>query len=374
MVASLLVITSIGVGFAYHKLQSEPDQTGLSRADASVVPQINPNGSELVVRAFSIETGSGASAAKHAFTGTMQPRYQASVGFRVPGKVSERLVEVGQRIKKGEVLFRLEPEDSDLQLRVAEADQISARSLLKQTAAEEARLQQLRSSGSVSQSEYELGLANRDVANARLDASRRRLALATNQRTYCDLLADTDGLVTSIQAEAGQVVNIGQSVLQVMQTDELEANVSLPESLVSTVKKLRASATFWSRPGLEMPVELRELSPKADPISRTYDARFKLKDAAPDLAIGMTVSIQLSSELDEGLCIPITSIASRNDRPVVWRIEPISGRVETVKIEILQYRNETAVIRGPFRSGDRIVSAGVQRIDENSRVRIWEAK
>ncbi len=373
LAATLVAITSIGAAFAYHKLQSEPTQIA-SQSDESVVPPLNPNGSEMVVRAFTIETRWGASAAKHAFTGTMQPRHQASIGFRVSGKISERLVDAGQRVKKGDVLFRLDPEDIELQLRVAEADQISAISLLKQTTAEEARLLQLRASGSVSQSDYELGLANRDVSKARLDASSRRLALATNQRTYCDLVADTDGLVTSIQAEAGQVVNIGQAVVQLMQTEELEAVVSLPESLVSNVKDLRATASFWSRPGLELQSELRELSPIADPISRTYDARFKLMESASDLAIGMTVSILLRNSLEEGLCIPITSIASRNDSPVVWRIDPTSGRVETVPVEIIQYRNETAIVRGAFRSGDRIVSAGVQRVDEYSRVRIWGSK
>ena len=370
MVATMLVITSIGAAFAYHKLQSEQYQAALVQTVESPVLHFNPNGSELVVRAFTIEHRWGASAAKHAFTGTMQPRYQASVGYRVSGQISERLVEVGQRIKKGDVLFRLDPEDFELQLRVAEADQISARSLLKQTTAEEARLLQLRSTGSVSHSDHELGLANRDVANARLDASSRRLALATNQRTYCDLVSHTDGLVTSIQAEAGQVVNIGQAVLQVMQTEVLEAKVSLPESLVSDVKKLRATATFWSRTGLELQAELRELSPMADPISRTYDARFKLTDPAPDLAIGMTVSILLSSASEAGLCIPITSIASRNEMPVVWRIEPTTGRVESVTIEIIQYRNDTAIVRGPFRSGDRIVSAGVQRLVEGQAIRL----
>lgn len=374
LVAILVVVTSIGAAFAYHNLQSETNRVAMSPTVDSTLPRLNPNGSELVVRAFVVQTNFGAAGAKQAFTGTVQPRYQTSVAFRVAGKISERKVEAGQRVKKGDVLFRLDSEDIELQLRVAEAEHLSAQSLLKQSTAEEVRLLQLRTTGSVSQSDYELGLANRDVAKARVDAAKRRLELATNQQTYCELIADSDGLVTSLQAEAGQVVNVGQAVLQLMQTDELEAKVSLPENLVGDVKKLRATATFWSKAGLELQAELRELSPMADPISRTFDARFKLVDSARDLAIGMTVSILLSNAADEGLCIPISSIASRNDLPIVWRIEPASGRVEALTVEVLQYRNDTVVVRGPFRSGDRIVSAGVQRIDENSRVRVWEAK
>ena len=374
LVAILVVVTSIGAAFAYHTFQSETNGDGQDSTHQPTFPPLNPNGSELVVRAFVIQTNWGASGDKHAFTGTLQPRYQTSVAFRVAGKIAERKVEAGQRVMKGDVLFRLDSEDIELQLRVAEADQISAQSLLKQSAAEEARLLQLRTTGSVSQADYELGLANRDVAKARVDAAMRRFELATNQQTYCNLVADSDGLVTALMAEAGQVVNLGQPVLQLMQTEELEAKVSLPENLVADIKKLRANATFWSKPGLELPAELRELSPMADPLSRTYDARFKLVDLVPDLAIGMTVSIHLSNPADEGLCIPITSIGSRGDSPIVWRIDLATGQVEAVKVEILQYRNETVVVRGPFHSGDRIVSAGVQRVDENSRVRVWEAK
>jgi len=374
LVAAVVVATSIGAVFAYHNLQSEAVPTSTVRSVSSTARALNPNGAEIVVRAFTVQTSWGASRAKHAFTGTLQPRYQAAVAFRVAGKLSERKVEVGQRVKKGDILFRLDPEDTELQLRVAIADQVSALSTLRQSVAEEKRLQQLRATGSVSQSESDVALANREVAKARLDAAERRLTLAANQRTYCDLLADSDGLVTSIQAEAGQVVNVGQSVLQLMQSNELEATVSLPENMVADVRKLRATATFWSRAGLELQAELRELSPMADPTTRTYDARFTIKDATPELAIGMTVSILLSDSGEEGICLPITSIASRNDQPIVWRIAHDSGRVDAVPVNIVQYRTETVIVRGPIRSGDQIISAGVQRIDENSTVRVWEAK
>ena len=375
LVATLLAISSIGGAFAYHNLRSEPVNNNLDASEDMAKPhRLNHNGSELVVRAFTIEGRWGATGSKHSLTGTMQPRHQASVAFRVTGKISDRLVEVGQRIKRGQPLFRMNAEDIELQLRVAESEQISAQSLLKQSAAEESRLKQLRATNSVSQSDYDLGLANRDVAKARVDAADRRLTLAKNQRLYCDLLADADGVVTAIHAEAGQVVNVGQAVLNLTQSDELEAVVSLPEGLVSDAKNLRAVATFWSKPNLELPAELRELAPMADPISRTYDAKFKLMQLVQDLAIGMTVTISLSTNTEDGLCIPITSLAAQNQVPIVWRIDSNSGLVDAVPVTVKEYRNETAVVRGDLKSGDRIVSAGVQRIDEKTKVRIWEAK
>ncbi len=371
LAAVLVVASSLGGAYAYHNFHGDANAKSAD-APEPTPPALNRNGTELVVRAFTIETRWGAAGAKRAFTGTLQPRYQTSMAFRVAGKIAERLVEVGQPIKKGQVLFRLDPEDMELQLRVAEADQISTESQWKQTAAEESRLTKLRSSNSISQSEYDLGLANRDVAKARVDAANRRLKLARNQRTYCDLLADADGLVTAIQAEAGQVVNVGQAVLQLTQTNELEAVVSLPENLISEAKAQNAVATFWSMPSIELPAELRELSPMADPLSRTYDAKFRLNKTLPEMAIGMTVSIAWNPINEDGICIPIASIAARNQSPVVWKIDATSGSVVPVPIEIKEYRNESAVVRGGFQSGDRIVSAGVQRIDEKSKVRVWE--
>ena len=379
-IAALVVATTLGGAFAYHSLHSEADEH-VAAYELSGHPKLNPNGSELVVRTFQIGSA-GAIASRGAsqtFTGSLQPRYMASVGFRVAGKISERKVEIGQRIRKGQVLFRLDPEDTELQLHVAEADENSAQSLFVQASAEERRLAQLRSSGSVSQSDYDLAVATRDVAAARVESAKRRLTLAKNQRAYFDLTADSDGLITAISAEAGQVVNIGQPVLQVMQNSELEAVVSLPEGLVPDVRRLCATATFWSRPGLELQAELRELSPMADPVSRTFDARFKLLESASDLSIGMTVSIRLSDDTSNGIAVPLTSISGRNQHPIVWRLRREKGgadsaRVEAVSIDVVQYKSDYAIVHGDLKVGDDIVSAGVQRIDENAIVRIWEVK
>jgi membrane fusion protein, multidrug efflux system len=380
VVTVFTVIATLGGAYAYHSFHSEPEEKP-HLYEPIGKHKLNPNGSELIVRSYKIgsSNGSGSNGSVHSFTGSLQPRYMASVGFRVAGKISERKVELGQQITKGQVLFRLDPEDADLQLRVAESDFTSAQSLVKQASAEERRLAQLRSSGSVSQSDYDLAIATRDVATARVDSAERRLTLAQNQRTYFDLAADTDGLVTSIMAEAGQVVNVGQPVLQIMQRNELEAVVSLPEGLVADVKNLQAIAHFWSRPDVALRAELREMSPMADTVSRTFDARFRLIDSAPDLAIGMTASIQLRDPGSQGISVPLTSIASRASKPIVWRIvlsddRSLTSTVEAIPVEVIQYKSDTAVVRADLQNGDRIVSAGVQRIDEDVQVRLWESK
>jgi RND family efflux transporter MFP subunit len=366
--ATILGIAAAGAAFAYHNFGHNGEHEA-----AKFEPTLALNGTEIVVRAFRIESDSQMQGSTNGFTGTLEPRYQTQIGFRVAGKIASRHVEVGDRVRAGDVLFRLDPTDYDLQLRVAESELVSAKSLIAQTFAEEQRLRNLRTTGAVSQSEYDLGLASRDVAAARVDSAEKRLELAKNQRDYCELKADTNGLIVSISGEAGQVVNIGQSIAQIAKGTELEAVVNIPENRVSDIKSLSSRIRFWSHPDLEIASELRELSPIADPISRTYAARFRLLSDSPLLSIGMTATVHLSAYEAAGVCIPITSITNQGDRASVWKIDD-TGSVSACPVDVVQYRDNTVIVRGPLHAGDQIVSAGVQRVDENVRVRVWNAK
>lgn len=366
--AMILGLLAAGAAFAFHNFghNGEHEPTKFE-------PTLAPNGTELVVRAFTIESDSQMQGSTSGFTGTLEPRYQSQLGFRVAGKIASRHVEVGDRVQAGDVLFRLDPTDYDLQLRVAESDLVSAKSTVAQAMAEEQRLRNLRTTGSVSQSEYDLSLASRDVAAARVESAEKKLQLAKNQRQYCDLTADADGLLVSISGEAGQVVNVGQSIAQITKGTELEAVVNIPENRVRDIKTLSSRIRFWSHPDLDIASELRELSPIADPVSRTYVAKFRLLSDSPLLSIGMTATVHLSAYEATGVCIPITSISRNGELASVWKIEK-SGEVTACPIDVIQYRDNTAIVRGPIRAGDQIVSAGVQRVDEHVRVRVWNAK
>jgi RND family efflux transporter MFP subunit len=366
--ATILGLVAAGAAFAYHNFghNGEHEPTKFE-------PVLAQNGTELVVRAFTVESDSQLQGSTNGFTGTLEPRYQSQLGFRVAGKIASRHVEVGDRVQAGNILFRLDPTDYDLQLRVSESELVSAKSTVAQATAEEQRLRKLRSSASVSQSEYDMALSSRDVAAAKVETAEKKLELAKNQRGYCDLLADADGLIVSISGEAGQVVNIGQSIALITKGNELEAVVNIPENRVSDIKARTSRIRFWSHPNLEIASELRELSPIADPITRMYSARFRLLSDSPLLSIGMTATVHLSAYESTGFCIPITSITNQGDRASVWRIED-SGEVTACPVDIVQYRDNTAIVRGSLRAGDKIVSAGVQRVDENVRVRVWNAK
>lgn len=345
-----------------------------SRNSASpLVPNYKPleaNGTEVLVRAYRIEDAHSQQASRNTFTGTLQSRYQSALGFRVNGKIIARLVETGDRVRQGQVLMRLDPEDWELYLKVAESDLAASRSQLNQIEKEEARLRDLRATGSASQSDHDLAIAALDTAREKMESATKRLQIAKNQRNYCDLVADHDGLITKVVTEIGQVVTAGQPVLHWTHGDELEAVVSIPESMHQEIKNHDVEISFWSRPNDRIQGKLRELSPIADPLSRTYDARFQLVDPPADLAIGLTATVHLLQSRNEGIRIPMGAIANGNTKPIVWRILD-DNTVDSVPVEVLRYESDGAVVRGELRVGDKIISAGVQKIDATCRIRIW---
>lgn len=329
------------------------------------------NGTEILVRAYTIADPKQSGLAQRWFPGTLQARYQSTLGFRVGGKIIQRSVDVGDRVRKGQVLFRLDPTDYDLQLQVARADLQAAESQLIQIQAQEQRLAVLRKSQAASQSDYELALAARDTARSQLQAARNREVLANNQRQYADLTADQDGLITRLMAEVGQVVTAGEPLGHWVHGSELEAVVSVPESMQRDLRDCQATVEFWAMPGVSIPCKLREISPIADPVSRTYDARFTLENPPKDLAIGMTANVAIYRGQDDGITIPMGAIAQSDNRPIVWRILQ-QGKIQAVPIEILKYGTHSARVKGSLAPGDQIVSAGVQRMDSQCHVRIWQ--
>lgn len=363
-VASLMLL-----GLVWFMIISKESSEPVGLEPASTPRSIN--GTDLMVRAYKIPDPSESRLGQRSFSGTLQARYQSLLGFRVAGKIIHRGVEVGDRVKKGQILFRLDPTDYDLQLQVAQADLEAAKSQLVQIEAEEGRLADLRKTRSTSQSDYDLAVSLRDTARSRLQAAGNRETLAKNQRQYADLIADQDGLVTRLMAEVGQVVSPGQPVGQWVHGTELEALVSVPESMQQALSQSKASVEFWSMPGVSVPCTLREISPIADPASRTYDAKFTLVDPPKGLAIGMTANVVIYRDQEDGFSIPMGAIAESQGSPIVWRIVA-DGRVQAVPVEILKYGSQFATVRGSLGQGDQIISAGVQRIDAQCKVRVWQ--
>ncbi len=336
----------------------------------------------VTARLFTVQ--SNRNEATRSLIGTVQARYETELAFRVGGKIAKRLVDVGSRVSAGDVLFELDLTDYELQLESAAADLASAEATYKQAAADEARMRTLRASRSVSEDEYDRALAQRDVAAARRTAANRALELARNRLQYTSLEAPTAGVITQIMAEGGQVVADGRGVAKLAQGNEWEVVVGVPERLVSGLADAAEKVTFWSLPGVESRTKLRELSPTADPIARTYEARFTVVDAPVALQLGMSATLHLNCGTDgESIAIPAGALAGRTERlvsmhgaksdaPVVWKVLDDAGHIAAVPVEIVRYGQEQVIVRGDLADGDRIVSAGVHKLDSGVTVRNWE--
>ncbi|WP_397569229.1 efflux RND transporter periplasmic adaptor subunit [Schlesneria sp. T3-172] len=316
--------------------------------------------------------GDGA-ASESSYTGVVRARYESDLAFRVGGKVVSRHVELGERVTVGQPLFRLDPEDYELALKAAEADLAAAEAEVEYTTAEDVRQQLLHARNATAAAEAEKARAARSVAVARRDRAIKTLALARNRLSYCSLAADADGVVTELPGEAGLVVLEGQPVARLTRDGGLEAVVSLPENRVEAARSATAKVTLWSTPGVAFPAVLREVSPSADPLTRTYQARFVLPDTTPGVAIGMTATVHLTpADFAPGFVLPLSSLLRQSDQPAVWVVGREAGQPTLTPVEVREYRQESVVIAAGVKPGDLVVTAGVQKIDPGMVVKPWE--
>ena len=218
--------------------------------------------------------------------GIVKARIESDLGFRVSGKIAERFVDAGAIVKKGDRLARLDETDFRLQVDQAEADYSSAKGALDQTQAEEQRVETLKRQGWSAAADVDKAKAAADQARGAFARAERAVTLARNAVDLYDADADADGIVSAILAEPGQVVAAGAPVMRLAHTGEIEAAVAIPETLVDRARSAPAHVEFWALPGVEMAATLRELSPNADPTTRTYLARYSLADAPGQCADG----------------------------------------------------------------------------------------
>lgn len=380
----LAVIAVLGVGAlganSVYRCQANPGDEAEGGGKGPMPPDgAGASATQLRVPVRVYELGTKSEACdQRSLTGVVRPRYQTEMAFRVSGKIRSRHIEVGQTVRAGQLLFELEDEDFRLQQKAAEANLQIARANLTQTTADERRQQQLRSSNAISAAEYERSVAAKDAAIGQELSAQRQLEIAGNQLAYCKLVAGTDGIVTEVRAEAGQVVALGDRVCVIAQERQWEAVVDIPENRLPDAKDLRADVTFWSMPGVMAQAVLRELSPVADPLTRTYQGRFSILDAPPTLKLGMTATVawNCDKEVDDTdaarFSIPATALFQRDGKPAIWVVEPDEGEIRAECVEIVKYDNEQLVVKAPLARGQWIVSAGAYQLDESQRVSVWE--
>jgi RND family efflux transporter MFP subunit len=340
----------------------------LAGCDDGVAQKVEPTRPVLVATAhYEAETP------ERSFVGTIRPRIEADIGFRVAGKVAKRLVEVGQTVEIGQPLATLDEVDLKLQAEQATAELSAATGVLAQAAAAETRAKELRAKGWATDAQMDSARAAADEARARLNRAERSVELTRNSLSYATLEADARGVVTATMIDPGVVVAAGQTAIRVARFAEKEAVVAIPETLLERARTGTASVTLWSDPDKKYTAKLREIAPAADPATRTYLAKFSLPDADDAVSLGMTATLTLSDHATSRVArLPLSALFSEGREPSLYVVSD-AGEISLKPVTVKSYESKDVLITGGVKEGDKVVALGVQKLDPSQKVRVVSA-
>lgn len=307
--------------------------------------------------------------AERGFTGTVGPRVQSNLGFRVGGKIVERLVDVGEQVKAGQRLMRIDETDLRLALAAKRSAVAAARASAFQLGADERRYASLLKKGWVSHQRYDQAKAASDTAEAQLAAAEAAARVADNETEYSVLLADANGTVVETLGEPGQVVAAGQTTVRLAQAGPREAVVALPETIRPEIGS-EAEARIYGGDNRRFTAHLRQLSDSADAQTRTYEARYVLDGEAAAAPLGATVTIKLTrKENQPDVQAPLGALLDDGEKTGVWVLDSASSTVRFRPVRLVRVTGEAAVVSG-LNFDDRIVALGAHLLHEGARVRI----
>jgi RND family efflux transporter MFP subunit len=307
------------------------------------------------------------------YTGTIRPQHEVPLGFRMPGKLIVRLVDVGDRVTAGQILARLDDTDARLELDAADAELAAARTDLLRAEADVARARDLFAAGHVAQSALDRATSAAAEALSRADRAGQMRALAANRLSYMELVAEADGILTGTLAEPGQVVAAGQPVLSLAEAAALDVVFALPEQSRALLETAGATAELWGVSGKEYALSLRDISPDVDPVGRTYRVRMTLTAPDAEAALGRTVTVRLTtSGTQPAAALPLAAVVNDGAGAAVWRLPQGADHVERVPVDLVRIEGEVALVRGPLVDGDFVVSLGANKIDHTRPVRVVE--
>jgi RND family efflux transporter MFP subunit len=311
-----------------------------------------------------------AQAGELGFTGIVAARVQSDLGFRVSGKIVERLVGRGQAVHAGQALMRLDPVDFDNAVTVQAAAVAAAQANLVQAQADARRDTTLVGSGSVSQQTYIDATSAADGAHAQLDAAQAQLKIARDNRGYATLVADSDGVVADYLADPGQVITAGQTVIVLAKAGPREALVDLPEDVRPAIGSA-ARAMLFSDNAEQQPATLRELSDAADPATRTFTARYILQGGMAQALLGATVTVYLTpAGPTTAVNIPIAAVYDPGSGPGVWLYDKASSTVSFQPVRETVVGDETITVNSGVRTGQVVVAMGANLLHDGEKVRI----
>ncbi|MEA3394511.1 MAG: efflux RND transporter periplasmic adaptor subunit [Pseudomonadota bacterium] len=339
-----------------------------------------PAPAEEPVRSVKVLTvGAGNLQSALEFSGDVRPRIESRLGFRVAGKLTKRYVELGQRVKAGQVLAQLDPQDYQLAADAAQAQLGAAVTNRDLAAADFKRYKELRDQNFISGAELERREASLKAAQAQVDQAKAQLSTQRNQGAYTTLVADAAGVVTAIEAEPGQVVSAGLPVVRVAQDGPRDAVFSVPEDKVAAVRPgAPVAVRVW--PGqTQLDGKVREVSASADPVTRTYLVKvgLEVKDAKDVPPLGATVTAlpqAVEAPSAQVIKLPTSALRQEGQATAVWVLDPASMTVKSQPVQIATADGNEAVVAGGLQPGTLVVAAGVHVLSPGQKVMIYQEK
>jgi len=322
-----------------------------------------------------VQPGGGAEASVSAYAGEIRAREEAVLSFRVGGNLIRRNVDVGDQVKRGQLLAELDPGDLRLQAQAAQAQLAAASAELSRASADRARFAKLADQQLVSRSAYDGANAAYQAAAAQAQSARAQLHVAGNQAAYSQLRAPRDGVIALRQAEAGQVVAAGQPVFTLAGDSGRDVLIALPESRIRDFSVGQpVLVELWNDEGRRLPGTVREIAPAADPQARTYAARIALRgNASRDVELGQSARVYIADadrncQRAGALSVPLSALQRDAQGAALWVVDPAARKVHLTPVRLGPYGEDRVPVLGGIKADAWIVAAGGHLLREGQTV------
>ena len=340
------------------------------RSEAPPAPEIRP------VRVVTI--GQLAVGDAVALTGTVQAQTEVNLSFRIDGRLIERGVNVGDRLRPGQLVARLDPQNEDSALQSARAQLTAARAQQLEARSNYERMRKLVAENAVSRANFERAESLRKTAESQVEAAQSQVALAENRLGYTRLVSDVSGVVTAHGAEPGEVVGAGRMIVQVATAGGRDAVLDVPAQMKdSMLADPEITVALTMEPKVTATARVREVSPRADPVTGTFRVRVRLVDPPPAMRLGSTVTARIKATPGKGAVsyvIPVSALVRSDRQPAVWVVDPKDSTVAMRTIEVKEFDPLRVMVAAGLGPGDVVVTAGVQALRPGQKVRLLEAK
>jgi RND family efflux transporter MFP subunit len=331
--------------------------------EGPAAPEIRP------VRVVSVEERAGGD--EVSLTGTIQAETEVDLALRIGGRLIERLVNVGDRVEPGQLVARLDAEDQENQLRAARADLAAASGQLVEAENNFERQTTLLADGWTTRVRYDEARQAFETTQSRVDAAQAQLNIAVIRLADTELFADSAGTVTAVGAQPGEVVQAGRMIVEVARDDGRDAVFDVPARIKDLVPAdPEIAVVLRSDPAVTATGRVREVAPRADPVTGTFQVKVGLADPPAAMRLGSTVTGTVEVGLEPGIAIPATALTRSEGQPAVWVVDPASETVDLRNIEVARHDPMEVIVAQGLESGDIVVTAGVQALRPGQQVRL----